>query len=465
MTMQGIDRASGERKRDDSVAIKAAQEFRDPRVVIVGERHRKEYGNLAALARSINDRGGLIHPIAITPQNALIAGERRLKAWQLPECRFHDRPIPVSVIDIDSIVAGESDENDPELRKAFTPSEAVAVARALRPRVEAEAKERQRQHGGTAPGRRASKHCAQVAPSVAAEKGRTAARIAKATGKCTRTLEKAAAIVDAAEADPNRFGPLVEAMDRTGRVNGPYKRLRNIVAADKIKREPQGLPMNGPYRAGLVDPPWASEPDESEKDHGARGYYPYPTMTPEQIAALPVPSILHADASVWLWITNFHLLRGDHLTITRAWGLTPVALFTWVKRNWGHGQRARGATEHLIQLVRGNVLCLGGDTKTWFDGEGREHSQKPNEVYAIIEKLSPSARYFELFSRSDPRDNWDRHGNEVGKHADAKPKHALQTNFLPVAAAEMIARANDDGLDIPKFLRRDDPDCIFKVTT
>ena len=240
MTMQGIDPASREDKRDDGAATNTAQEFRDPRGIVVGERHRKEYGDLAALARSINARGGLIHPIAATPQNELIAGERRLRAWQLPECRFHDRPIPVTVIDIDSIVAGESDENDPELRKAFTPSEAVAIARALRPRVEAEAKERQRQHGGTAPGRKASEHCAQVAPSVAAEKGRTAARIAKATGKGARTLEKAAAIVEAAEADPDRFGPLVEAMDRTGRVNGPYKRLRNIVAADRDQKGTAG---------------------------------------------------------------------------------------------------------------------------------------------------------------------------------------------------------------------------------
>lgn len=403
--------------RDDGVATSPTQEFREPREIVVGARHRKEYGDLAVLARSINARGGLIHPIAITPANELIAGERRLRAWQLPECRFHDRPMPVTIIDIDSIIAGESDENDPQLRKAFTPSEAVAIARALRPRFEAEAKERQRQHGETAPGRPAE-HCAQVAPSVAAAaKGRTAVKIAKATGKGARTLEKAAAIVAAAEADPNKFGKLVDAMDRTGRVNGPYKRLQNIVAADNIRKEPPGLPMNGPYRAGIIDPPWASEADERDKDHSARGYYPYPTMTPEQIAALQLPSILHADASAWLWITNFHLLRGDHLKIAKAWGLTPVALLTWIKRNWGQGQRVRGATEHIIQLVRGDVLCLGADQKTWFEGEGGAHSQKPEDIYAIVEKLSPAPRYFELFSRGAERDGWDLHGNEVGKHA------------------------------------------------
>jgi N6-adenosine-specific RNA methylase IME4 len=441
-------------------------ETRPVAAIKIGERHRKEYGDLDALARSINDRGGLIHPIAITPLDELIAGERRLLAWQNPECRFRDEPIPATVIDIDSIVAGEADENDPALRKAFTPSEAVAIARALRPRLEALAKARQKHHGGTAPGRRASdpnfgkaalvpattgldatpsEHCAQIAQSVPAAGGRALAKIAKATGKSARTIEKAEAIVIAAEREPERYGPLVEAMDRTGRVNGPFKRLQNSVAAEAIRKEVPPLPMNGPYRAGSIDPPWASEPDDSEKDHGARGYFPYPTMTPEQIAELPVPSILHDDASVFLWITNFHLLRGDHLGIARAWGLRPVALLTWIKRRWGQGQRARGASEHLIQMVRGNVLCLGSDVKTWFEGSVGAHSQKPQEVYAIIEKLAPAPRYFELFSRGAPREGWELHGNEVGK---------LAAEILPSQTS--LALDDDAPIELPAFLERRD---------
>jgi N6-adenosine-specific RNA methylase IME4 len=132
-------------------------------------------------------------------------------------------------------------------------------------------------------------------------------------------------------------------------------------------------------------------------------------------------SILHSNSSVWLWITNFHLLRGDHLIIAKTWGLRPVALLTWIKRKWGQGQRVRGATEHLIQMVRGKVPCLGHDTATWFEGDGGKHSQKPIEGYEIVEKLSPAARYFELFSRGGMRPKWDLHGNEVGKNADAAP--------------------------------------------
>jgi N6-adenosine-specific RNA methylase IME4 len=133
-------------------------------------------------------------------------------------------------------------------------------------------------------------------------------------------------------------------MDKTGRANGPYRRLKNAQQAEAIRRESPPLPMRGPYYSGMVDFPWASEPG-AEGDQGGRAYWPYPTITPEQAAAMPVPSILQADASVWMWIPNFHLMHGCHLRIAAAWGLRPVALFTWVKKRWGNGQRARGATE------------------------------------------------------------------------------------------------------------------------
>lgn len=419
-------------------------ECRQPGEIIVGPRFRKGYGDVDALVLSINERGGLIHPIAITAANELIAGERRLQAWQHEKCRFKGQPIPVTVVNIDNIVAAERDENDPELRKSFTPSEAVAIARALRPRLEAQAIERQREGGR-------SKACGKLPQ---AEKGKTREKIARATGKSARTLEKAEAIVAAAEAAPDKFGKLVEDMDRTGRVDGPHKRLQNILAAQKIKAEPPPLPMNGPYCAGIIDLPWASEPDDDQKDHGARGYYPYPTMTPKEAAALPVPTILAPDCSVWLWITNFHLMHGHHLTIAQAWGLEPVALLTWIKSRWGQGQRVRGATEHLIQLVRGNVPCLGSGTKSWFEGEVGEHSQKPAIAYEIVQKLSPAPRYFELFSRSGARENWDLHGNEVGKLAAPREPR-------PPSLRRSQASA-DARLDIPNFLLIGHPDCNWR---
>ncbi|NCS94378.1 MAG: ParB N-terminal domain-containing protein, partial [Leptospira sp.] len=47
--------------------------------VNIGKRVRTDYGDISALAASIQ-RYGLLHPIVIDDKNNLIAGERRLRA-------------------------------------------------------------------------------------------------------------------------------------------------------------------------------------------------------------------------------------------------------------------------------------------------------------------------------------------------------------------------------------------------
>jgi hypothetical protein len=66
-------------------------------------------------------------------------------------------------------------------------------------------------------------------------------------------VEKIAHVMRAAEAEPEKYGQLAKDMDRTGRVDGPFKRLRNMQAAEKITNEAPPLPMQGPLRAPLDD--------------------------------------------------------------------------------------------------------------------------------------------------------------------------------------------------------------------
>lgn len=49
--------------------------------IVVGERRRQDLGDIAGLARNI-DEHGLIHPIIVNADNILIVGERRLRAHQ-----------------------------------------------------------------------------------------------------------------------------------------------------------------------------------------------------------------------------------------------------------------------------------------------------------------------------------------------------------------------------------------------
>lgn len=109
--------------------------------VVVGERFRKDFGDLQALADSIKEIG-LLQPIGIDAGYRLVFGERRLRA-----CKLLGRStIPVRFVNLDSLLKGEHAEN--EFRKDFTVSERVEIGKALE--VELAAKAEQRMKAGAA---------------------------------------------------------------------------------------------------------------------------------------------------------------------------------------------------------------------------------------------------------------------------------------------------------------------------
>jgi N6-adenosine-specific RNA methylase IME4 len=205
-------------------------------------------------------------------------------------------------------------------------------------------------------------------------------------------------------------------MDKTGRVNGPYRRLKNIKQAEAIRAEPPPLPNCGPYRAGFVDIPWAYEPDDENAPQ--RGVLPYSTLSIEQACALNVGAILHPDCVIGMWVTNFALAGGLHLPVLQAWRLEPKTVITWPKDRIGRGHWAKGQTEHLVIAVRGKPIITLTDQTTLLKGpfhliQKNAHSSKPIEAYACFESLYPAPRYFDLFSRYQHNDKWDCHGDKA----------------------------------------------------
>ena len=79
-------------------------------------------------------------------------------------------------------------------------------------------------------------------------------------------------------------------MDKTGKVNAPFRRLNVKIQADALRREVPPLPGNGPYRVGMIDVPWAYEPDD---DSPTRGVLDYPTLSIQQACALDIDSLMH----------------------------------------------------------------------------------------------------------------------------------------------------------------------------
>jgi len=199
----------------------------------VGRRYRRDLGDVEKLAESIRDVG-LLHPVVVTPQSELIAGLRRLQACKL----LGWERVPVRVVDLDNILQGEYDEN--ARRKALLPSEAVAITQALEPGEREAATKRQVQLGRT--------HGTPSGNFPEGSTGRTRDKVGAAVGMSGRTLDKAKAVVESGEEQ------LTDEMDRTGKVDRVYKKLKAREEANKHAAQaqvsngpPPRLPGQGPF--------------------------------------------------------------------------------------------------------------------------------------------------------------------------------------------------------------------------
>jgi len=201
-------------------------------------------------------------------------------------------------------------------------------------------------------------------------------------------------------------------MDRTGRANGVYRRLKIAQQAEQIRAEPPPLPGNGPYRVGVIDVPWPYE--VRSEDPSMRGVRPYPTLSLAQIFALPIASLLHEDSILWVWSTNL-FMRHAYAALD-AWGVAERTILTWDKGRFGNGDWLRGQTEHCILAVRGSPTVTLTNQSTLLRAPWRGHSVKPVEFYDLVESLCPAPRYADLFSRYRHNEKWDCHGDEAPPH-------------------------------------------------
>lgn len=97
--------------------------------IIIGDRARVSAGWLDDLERSI-ERHGVLHPIGVTQDNVLIFGFRRLMACK----NLGMTEIPATVINIgpnDPAMALRLEQAENNIRRDFTPSEKVEIARKI----------------------------------------------------------------------------------------------------------------------------------------------------------------------------------------------------------------------------------------------------------------------------------------------------------------------------------------------
>lgn len=199
--------------------------------IVVGERYRKDLGDLEPLKASIADLG-LLHPVVIDGERRLLVGGRRLEACKQLGMLAIPAVTAASLSELRQRVMAEKDEN--VCREPFRPSEMVALGEVIE-KFQRPIAEKSQAEGGSKGGKAKVRGSSPKLVKPQDESRRTSAVAAAACGVDRRTYEKAKAVAQAAADAPKKFGHLVEQMDRTGKVNKAYSELRK--AEKKAERE------------------------------------------------------------------------------------------------------------------------------------------------------------------------------------------------------------------------------------
>jgi N6-adenosine-specific RNA methylase IME4 len=132
------------------------------------------------------------------------------------------------------------------------------------------------------------------------------------------------------------------------------------------------------------------------------------------------------DAFLFLWRVS--AMQAEALRVMDAWGFVQKTELVWVKTTgpvqstrpdaddghslalmpkltFGMGRYVRASHETCLIGRRGKIKVSNRSQRSVFFAPVREHSQKPEEFFDIIEKLSPGP-YLELFSSGHRRPGW-----------------------------------------------------------
>lgn len=161
-----------------------------------------------------------------------------------------------------------------------------------------------------------------------------------------------------------------------------------------------------------ADPPW----DVLQKGRNSLGAERhYDLMTLDQIKGMgdAVKALSSDNSHLWLWVTNATLRHG--YDVMEAWGFTPRSPLTWIKPRFTLGVYLRNATEHLLFGTRGKAPVQYKSQPTWMYAPLQAHSEKPDEQYAVIDRVSGrDTQKLELFARRrPPAPNWSVWGDEI----------------------------------------------------
>ncbi|XP_038982532.1 probable N6-adenosine-methyltransferase MT-A70-like [Phoenix dactylifera] len=164
----------------------------------------------------------------------------------------------------------------------------------------------------------------------------------------------------------------------------------------------------GQFGVIMADPPWDIHME-----------LPYGTMADDEMRNLNVPA-LQTDGLIFLWVTGRAMELGRECL--ELWGYKRVEELIWVKTNQLQRIIRTGRTghwlnhskEHCLVGIKGNPEVNRNIDTDVIVAEVRETSRKPDEMYPMLERISPRTRKLELFARMhNTHAGWLSLGNQL----------------------------------------------------
>ena len=262
---------------------------------------------------------------------------------------------------------------------------------------------RQRQaHGMTAPGTSLGADLRQANNKRAPRSSEKAAQV---TGAKRRTVEQAKRVKKEAPdlLEAVKAGTL--ALDKANNIVRQREKAEKVATIAEHFTAP--LDSLGPFPVLYADPPWHYDFAESST---RRIENHYPTMQLDEIKALEVPA---CDNSIlYLWATSPKLTEA--LEVLQAWGFEYATCAVWVKPSIGMGYYFRQRHELLLVGKRGALPTPDAEDRpdSVIEAASGTHSEKPEKVYELLERMYPLLDRVELFARQ-ARPGWASWGNQV----------------------------------------------------
>ena len=377
------------------------------------------------LAKSIQDIG-LLNPISLTENWTLIAGCHRLRACK----QLGWTVIPATICSLSDVDAELAEIDENLMRADLTVLERGQHLSRRKELYEAKNPEtKQGAQGGGKGGKGTRRKTENEKISFSVD---TAAKM----GVTPRTIQMATRIAEKIDAEVQEIIADLPIADNQSELTKLAKmkpdqqkevaarlatgQVETVAEVAKEKRvatqqakidEIKGRAVDeapGLYDVIVIDPPWPAQKIPREVRPN-QTLLDYPTMTLDEIRALSIPA--QEDCQLWLWTTERFL--PDAFGLLDAWGFRYVCTFVWHKPGGFQPiNLPQYNCEFALYARRGSSLFV--DTKnffTCFNAPRGEHSEKPEQFYEIVRRVTVGRR-LDMFNRR-PISGFDGWGLEA----------------------------------------------------